>query len=217
MKGRLVLSLILVLSVKFLAHQQSIHQYLVRTSYQLIVRQLGHDIPEMAEHIGFNETGTAQFIPGGLVVIGAHREDEEDIVFYYNTPNETSTHFWEPDDGDGSKFKNSGGATFENAYYKASLLMYGGYELRVPYAGSQIIEVYEAPTNLMQFYKDRRIFYKGYYNSIGQFINRNYWDIVSPEFRDKVVWEILGRICHLLGDMTVPAHVHNDEYKILNR
>ncbi len=28
--------------------------------------------------------------------------------------------------------------------------------------------------------------------------------------RNRYVWEILGRVCHLLGDMSVPAHTHKD-------
>ena len=35
---------------------------------------------------------------------------------------------------------------------------------------------------------------------------------VQEEVRDIVVWEILGRMCHLLGDMSVPAHAHRDEH-----
>jgi hypothetical protein len=35
---------------------------------------------------------------------------------------------------------------------------------------------------------------------------------VQEEVRNIVVWEILGRMCHLLGDMSVPAHAHRDEH-----
>jgi hypothetical protein len=35
---------------------------------------------------------------------------------------------------------------------------------------------------------------------------------VLDEVRDHVVWETLGRMCHLLGDMSVPAHAHGDEH-----
>jgi hypothetical protein len=35
---------------------------------------------------------------------------------------------------------------------------------------------------------------------------------VPDDVRDHIVWEILGRMCHLLGDMNVPAHAHNDEH-----
>jgi hypothetical protein len=36
------------------------------------------------------------------------------------------------------------------------------------------------------------------------------WVVLPPDLIDKFVWEILGRIAHLMGDMSVPAHVHND-------
>jgi hypothetical protein len=35
---------------------------------------------------------------------------------------------------------------------------------------------------------------------------------VGDDVRNTVVWEVLGRMCHLLGDMSVPAHVHLDEH-----
>ncbi|MBE0642589.1 MAG: T9SS type A sorting domain-containing protein [Bacteroidetes bacterium] len=34
--------------------------------------------------------------------------------------------------------------------------------------------------------------------------------ILSKEQRNTYVWEILGRACHLLADMSVPAHTHKD-------
>jgi hypothetical protein len=36
--------------------------------------------------------------------------------------------------------------------------------------------------------------------------------IVDAEVRNIIVWEVLGRMCHLLGDMSVPAHAHVDEH-----
>ena len=36
--------------------------------------------------------------------------------------------------------------------------------------------------------------------------------VVDAEVRNIIVWEILGRMCHLLGDMSVPAHAHVDEH-----
>jgi len=35
---------------------------------------------------------------------------------------------------------------------------------------------------------------------------------VFPEVRDRIVWEALGRMCHLLGDLSVPAHSRRDEH-----
>jgi hypothetical protein len=36
--------------------------------------------------------------------------------------------------------------------------------------------------------------------------------IVDDYVKDRIVWETLGRMCHLLADMSVPAHTHRDEH-----
>jgi len=36
--------------------------------------------------------------------------------------------------------------------------------------------------------------------------------VVEDDVRDHIAWEVLGRMCHLLGDMSVPAHAHRDEH-----
>jgi hypothetical protein len=35
---------------------------------------------------------------------------------------------------------------------------------------------------------------------------------VGEDVRNTIVWEVLGRMCHLIGDMSVPAHAHLDEH-----
>ncbi len=35
---------------------------------------------------------------------------------------------------------------------------------------------------------------------------------LSNAARDRIAWEVLGRMCHLLGDMSIPAHAHRDEH-----
>jgi hypothetical protein len=35
---------------------------------------------------------------------------------------------------------------------------------------------------------------------------------VGNDVRNAIVWEVLGRMCHLLADMSVPAHTHLDEH-----
>jgi len=39
--------------------------------------------------------------------------------------------------------------------------------------------------------------------------------LVDEYVKDRIVWEILGRMSHLLADMSVPAHTHRDEHGIL--
>jgi hypothetical protein len=125
----------------------------------------------------------------------------------------TASHFWDPDRGDGSKFcTQPDNVCVNNAYEKATKYIYGGYDIVVPYEGTAIVEVYTAPSNLFEFYRTGTIFYKGCYNALGEFVSRNYWTQSSMEFRNKIVWEIIGRVCHLLADVSVPAHSHNDQH-----
>ena len=35
---------------------------------------------------------------------------------------------------------------------------------------------------------------------------------ITEEFKDKLSWEILGRMCHLIQDMSTPAHTRRDEH-----
>ncbi|MEW6702320.1 MAG: hypothetical protein AB1298_06330 [Bacteroidota bacterium] len=155
------------------AHGEGVHQYMVREAYKLLKYYIGLDIREMKDHVGYNEEGNGQFYPGGLIVIGAYQEDHSDATnegFGINGWLVTNTHFWDPDRGDGSHFKLLG-IVYSNAYQKALKYIYGGYELRVPYPANEIIEAYNAPPNLFQFYKDGKIYYKGYYEiPTGRFI-----------------------------------------------
>ncbi len=196
------------------AHNELVHQHFVREAYKLLKFYVGQDIREMKDHVGYSQEGNGQFNPGGLMVIGAYQEDHSDATnegFGIGGYLVSNTHFWDPDRGDNCGFTPID-YTYTNAYQKALKYMYGGYELRIPYPANGITEAYEAPSDLITFYKTRRIYYKGYYDITGQFVARNRWSTVSNGFRDKVVWEIVGRILHLLGDMTVPAHTHNDSH-----
>ncbi|MGH2569378.1 MAG: hypothetical protein ACRDGA_13655, partial [Bacteroidota bacterium] len=205
--------------------KEHVHQYISREAYQLLSTQFC-DISILKDRVGNIETGQGPFTPGGLIVIGAFREDRDDPVWGYGwqgnpfgwqKPRETSsvTHFWDADHGNQycthfcfDPVLNC----YPNAYEKALKYIYGGWELQVIYPGNGIVEAYEAPTYLPEFYKTGRIFYKGYYDIKGSFIQRNRWHTASQAFRDRIVWEILGRIAHLLQDQSVPAHAHNDQH-----
>lgn len=209
--------LFFALPVLVFPHKEPVHQHLVREAYKLLKSYIGQDIREMKDHVGYNQEGSGQFNPGGLMVIGAFQEDNSDATnegYGFSGWFVSNTHFWDPDYGDNSVFTYIN--SYTNAYQKALKYLYGGYELRVPYPANGITEAYEAPSDLINFYKTRRIYYKGYYDITGQYVARNRWSTVSNEFRDKVVWEIVGRICHLLGDMSVPAHTHRDPHPPTN-
>ncbi|MBI5476861.1 MAG: hypothetical protein HY964_09020, partial [Ignavibacteriales bacterium] len=73
--------------------------------------------------------------------------------------------------------------------------------------------------NLTEFYKTGKASIVGYYDGDGEWVDQNTRSdilpreiIFAPSFRDEIVWELLGRMCHLLGDMSVPAHTRPDEH-----
>jgi hypothetical protein len=38
---------------------------------------------------------------------------------------------------------------------------------------------------------------------------------ITTEAKDRIVWEVMGRMAHLLADLSVPAHTHLDEHGLL--
>ena len=200
-RGYLIL-LVFISSNLLFAHGTLVHQHMVREAYKLLKIYVGQDIYKMKDHIGYNEEGTGPFTPGGLVVIGAFQEDEEDITGEGDaSPNTTMTHFWNPNCTDDQGGFTWNGYEYSNALEKAKKY-YGGSWIQMT-GGSGIRYRYQS---LSQFYKDgvtqRSLNYSTNYQTI----------VVPMNQRDQIVWEIVGRICHLLGDMTVPAHVHCDSH-----
>ncbi len=66
--------------------------------------------------------------------------------------------------------------------------------------------------SLKELYLTGRAWIVGYYNLQGQWVNCNYEIVLSQGGRDAFTWEILGRMCHLLQDMSVPAHANIDPH-----
>ncbi len=201
---------------------EALHQYIVREAYKLLKDEVG-PISYLENRLGSNETGSYPFsLQGGKIVTGAWREDSEDIVWWHEILGfgwyVTCTHFWEADAGDLSKFTSIPlHDVFENAYWKAQKYLYGNWdgsywELQVLIQATGFIEVYRAPADLATYYQDRMLYYEGYYDTAGRWIERGYWWESQELLRDIIVSEILGRVCHLLADVSVPAHAHRDQH-----
>ena len=213
MKRYISLAIVIFLTIsslhadgKDVKQEQPVHQYLVREAYNLLKFQLGYDVPEMVDHVGNTQTGSHAFNPGGFLVIGAWREDEEDLVYGYNSlpksPYHTCTHFWKSDDGDGARW-TVGIGTWENAYEKANKYIYGANA----FSGSWIFNmggISYCYDSIFHYYKHRVI--TAIISPFKQLIRH------SSANRDKIAWEVLGRVCHLLGDMGMPAYAHNDAH-----
>ncbi|MCP5375417.1 MAG: tetratricopeptide repeat protein [Rickettsiaceae bacterium] len=199
--------------------QTPVHQTLVKDAYDLLLLQ--HS--EIQNTIINNYVGTNQ--TGGpwtekKIVTGAYREDLEEIVYNYNFSifTETLTHFWQadPEDG-GGDLSTITIDEIENAYQKARVYIYGidawGND-RIfinQFLNSNIPGWYLTYDNIFSFFLTGKYYVNGYYDLSSHFVNTKLGPYyMSESSRNTYVWEILGRAAHLLGDMGVPAHAHND-------
>jgi len=134
---------------------------------------------------------------------------------------------------------------YENAYDKFSRYVEGDWVLWFPDSmfctnkanGHQLLiipEIVVPPQkagipvkyfSITEFYKNREMNLLSDQN--GEFIvfDLNTLQIISPNeapiiivedyIRDRVSWEVLGRMSHLLADQSVPAHTHRDEHGLV--
>gem|GEM_PF-1773709 len=80
-----------------------------------------------------------------------------------------------------------------------------------PELGQVILGRFYSYQSLIDFYLTGRCYSEGYADLAGfAHLWNKYLIYMDTEAARKRVWEILGRVAHLLGDMGVPAHVHND-------
>ena len=128
---------------------------------------------------------------------------------------------------------------FPNAYTKANLYKNGIYilklkfypYLRVQAANGDWLQFWSVPNfgfeaaglmyySLVDLYKNKRMHTNFTDNEYNRIYNERlqqwvcyYGDVyLSEDLRDKVVWEILGRMAHLLQDLSEPTHAHIDEH-----
>lgn len=212
------------------AHKEWVHQYMVQQAYLFLQNQLG-PVPALqtAIGLGFHGAGVENIErPDNQISIGAWREDVDDWVYGYNsnysdgaTP--SITHFWKADGGDEEQSiflpqSTSSGHIYnqyyENAWQKARILLFcrnptnGIRSITVPYSvGNSITRYVITYTSLPELYK-------GNYWLEGASRNGTYTDLNHAQmtnntsFGQPVALNILGRVAHLLGDMSVPAHAH---------
>jgi|GEM_PF-2450880 len=144
------------------------------------------------------------------------------------------THFWDADAGDDndSWLAAPTNGHYPNAFVKLRKYAYGGWEISnyittiwglpnnngVPCA-TQNAKLKLAYISLPDMYKNKRIYVTGIeffgggtvnYNTPILLKNENLVSISVEYLTEIFTWEILGRMCHLLADMSVPAHVHSD-------
>ncbi len=240
MRNKLLIIILLLCSYSSCySHKEWVHQYIVKEAYQFLENEIG-EITELKNYLGLNYYGKSDWNDcpweqNGAVAIGSWREDLFDPVWYYgawfNGWTASCTHFWQADNGDDFQMYVTGTGNVPNAWKKARMYFFGrdeynsykfehegNYELNWKKDGywqyaraATIIRSYQC---LFDFYKygySRLIGYRSTYTYLSkEIINKDVTMVESA--RKKYTYHILGRIAHLLADMSVPAHVHNDEH-----
>lgn len=184
------------------------HQQITNEAFWALSRQ-GNYYSIIAQNLGYiGYVGNSW--ENGYILSGAALEDQLDVVFGHSGWLTTVSHFWDADNRTYGDFTLSNLGiigSFKNAYNKAYLYQHGGwYDMNnnpswIQVGGGHYMYYDNTQTGddgLIDLYKTRRMFH----------LETQTWVIVDENTRDKLVWEILGRMCHLLQDMTVPAHAH---------
>jgi len=156
------------------------------------------------------------------------------LLFTNKEPFVCCTHFWDPDKGDETDTRLEGtwkGAFFrivaQNAYKKIRYYIDGfllksnwsviydnlGREWKFYASNGTRVNFQFTYFDLINLYKEGRVVMQNAYGQMGgHTYARGTHIFLSETDRGKIVWEILGRIAHLLGDMSVPAHAHQDAH-----
>ncbi|MFD2784878.1 T9SS type A sorting domain-containing protein [Hymenobacter rubripertinctus] len=208
------------------AHKEWVHQYMVQQSYLYLEQQIG-PVPALRDAIGLNFRGrgldSRPFNNSYPIGIGAWREDSEDPVYGYGgtrgfTP--SITHFWDadnPNENYESTPLNIGYTSkAPNAWEKARVYLFcqdrnGAHDVTIPFVmpGEASVRNYIITyTSLPELYKGN-YFLEGISNADGSGRVNYYLPQFNPGFGQPVALQLLGRVAHLLGDMSVPAHTHS--------
>jgi hypothetical protein len=218
----LLMGLTMVLVLNAVAHTQRTHQYMVREAMSMLQSQ-GFNLPAISTHLGYDQGSSTGELTDPWIVAGAYNEDEADHVYHHGTPLTpfdmwfkpftSVTHFWRiPSDQlhsyDAAYSDLGYVGSVENAYMKTCKFRDGGWFFWVRWE-PELWSRYRY-YSLFDLYVNRRVYWEKDANTLGQEFYHNCDVYLTREQADAITFNILGRMAHLLGDMSVPAHVHSD-------
>lgn len=129
----------------------------------------------------------------------------------------TVTHFWDAENGDDSKISIPASPDAYNAFYKAKIYLFGGhyilYQTKTvdPFSLQTIIGRLYSYSSIIDLYKTGHCYDEGYVDIAGYIHHLEPLEVyMNLETARKFAAQIIGRVAHLLTDMSVPAHAHND-------
>ena len=213
-------------------YAENVHMYICIQALMLLKDKFPqYNFTEFDRHTGtMNDFGDRQW-QTGLITTGAYREDKEDVVFDIRGPFgffASNSHFWNSDNRTGGDhtFTNLNilgiNYNYPNAYTKIKRYEDGNWQEwnGSGYGGKRYIEYnagngkfyrYSYHTRgLAEFYKTNRIWLESIINTLGETEPVRNEIRVADIVKDRIAWEVLGRIAHLNQDLSVSAHTKND-------
>lgn len=202
------------------AHDQKVHQYIVIEAYKLLKMQLSleeNGIGDIDNWIGSIGDDAAKWSEINSIAGGSSHEDDYDAVYGYgwgsNWPDglemmTSVTHFWDPDDPYKPVNLDFVGGPYPTSYEKAYKYLWGGWEMKV-FWGSDIL--YCSAWPIAALYSETSLWVRLWYDVLGCKYTGFTWNCGNGICR-KLSYNILGRLCHLLADKSVPAHIHMDAH-----
>jgi len=209
-------------------YNENVHMYISLQALSLLKDKYpNYDFSKFDQRIGsMSDQGTRPW-QTGKITTGAYREDQEDVVFDVRGPFSwyvSNSHFWNADDrtsGDNSlTYLNSIGH-YPNAFTKLNRFQdgqwfswtngYGGREyINYLHQSGYVFRYSYHTRGLINFFRTRKIWLESFVNTAGQetFVREEI--TATDNVFNAIVWEVLGRMSHLIQDLSVPAHVHND-------
>lgn len=210
------------------SYDENVHMYICLQALSLLKDKYPNfDYTKFDQRIGsMSDQGTRAW-QTGKITTGSYREDKEDVVFDIRGPFSwyvSNSHFWNADDrtnGDNTlTYLNSIGH-FPNAFTKLNRYKdgqwynwsngYGGREyINYLHQSGYVFRYSYHTRGLINFFRTRKIWLESFVNTAGQETLVREEITATDNVFNAIIWETLGRMSHLIQDLSVPAHVHND-------
>ena len=241
-KALLIFVLIYSTSFQIKAHETWVHELIIKTAFlklQSMYQLSGGDTLDLMEmkNMIFNvnneninyennfnnkDIWTAPY----SIIAGAYTEDYYDPIYDYSLlkyggAEPVLSHFWNADMGNEykSSFQYYPFGVYDNSYLKALKYTLGADYNMIDNTenltnGSYLAYKASIP-NIIEFYKTGDANIKGYYilqNDNYKFVSKQQSNVYDIQKRKQIAYNVLGRLLHLLGDLSIPAHVHIQEH-----
>jgi len=221
---------IFIIQTTLFAHKEWVHQHIIWESYKFLKNQIGHDIPEFQNRMIYNDFNSGNNNTpwsSGRIDVAGWREDSEDPLWGCGEPfygwDPSSTHFWNADNGEDAETWVPLSPSFPNAWFKARTYLgiwnnlYDYTDIFIQAVSfdpeyGQILGRFYRYWTLQGLYNTGSVYCLGYVdlNLTAHWFNPSVPVTLTESSRKNIAMGILGRVCHLLADMSAPAHIHND-------